>query len=223
MELLLGPVSLQVPFKFQVFKSPSSYLINEKLGHFNKIGIYISGGIDSLALLCLVLTELTDRKDIPVICFTVNKNTTTTDNAAVIIKEVSAKFNREIQHVSGIPNEPDAILKGIIGPTTIQSVYNYSPNMITYMGANRMSPDRPFTQSVEVEYGQDVVTSHYFMPFLHLDKPHILDLIYKLGCDDLIKYTQSCHVVSPGGCGACYSCKERAWGFSALNKTDPIL
>ena len=58
-------------------------------------------------------------------------------------------------------------------------------------------------------------------PFANLHKPQILDLLYKLDCDDLIPYTHSCVMTPVGTCNNCFSCDERAWGFSALGKTDP--
>jgi 7-cyano-7-deazaguanine synthase in queuosine biosynthesis len=95
--------------------------------------------------------------------------------------------------------------------------------MVTYMGINRMAPDeiRPFPQKLIIDYGWTPIGKVFSAPFLFLHKPQILDIIYQLGCEDLIPYTRSCNVQSDDPCGECYSCAERKWGFDALGKTDP--
>ena len=81
-----------------------------------------------------------------------------------------------------------------------------------------MAPDdiRPFSQKLNVVYRDEPYI--YRSPFLSLHKPQILDIYYKLGCENIIQYTHSCTVQAVGSCNNCYSCKEREWGFTALGK-----
>ena len=96
-------------------------------------------------------------------------------------------------------------------------------SMTIYMGINRMAPDdiRPFEQRLKINYGNVTHGYMYIAPFLFLHKPQILDIYYKLECEDLIPYTHSCTTLKIGACGECYSCAERKWGFDALGKIDP--
>ena len=85
-----------------------------------------------------------------------------------------------------------------------------------------MAPDdiRPFSQRLTVDYVNTKTFNKVTSPFLFLHKPHIVDLIYQLGCEDVISLTQSCSAQPIGNCGTCYACAERKWGFDALGKID---
>ena len=77
MKLVIGPANLQTDFEFEIFKKVGNFTTVEgRIGHINKIGVYVSGGLDSTALLCLILTELQriGRMDMPITCFTVAKS-----------------------------------------------------------------------------------------------------------------------------------------------------
>lgn len=225
MKLTIGPANLQTEFEFEIFKKRGRFITVEgRLGHIDKVGVYVSGGLDSTTLLCLILTELRNTgMDIPVTCFTLAKSDGPTYHASNIVNQVRKHFDITLEHVTDIPNDPIPNSLGNIGIGPIRYVKNYAPNMIVYMGNNRMAPDnvRPFSQRLQVEYGHRINNPMYSSPFLFLHKPQILDIIYQLGCEDLIQYTQSCMVVPNGQCRQCYSCVERQWGFEALGKTDP--
>ena len=224
MRIKLGIDKLQTDFTFEVFCRVGPYVtVNGALGHINKIGVYLSGGIDSTALLCLLLTELIDTDmlgKVQIICFTVEKDSESTYYAGRLLQKVKDHFNVSIIHVTDIPNDNST---GNIGASTIRFIKAYASNMVTYMGSNRMAPDdvRPFAQQLNIDYGYEVNTPDFSSPFLFLHKPQILDILYQLGCDDLIQYTHSCAMQKIGACGQCYACAERKWGFSALLKTDP--
>ena len=54
MELTLGPPELSVPFSFTI---PT----HNRLGNeIKRVGVFSSGGLDSTALLCLILSDLKD-------------------------------------------------------------------------------------------------------------------------------------------------------------------
>lgn len=223
MKLIVGPTNLQTELNFELFKKTNA--VAGRLGFVDKIGVYTSGGLDSAALLCLILTELrlTNRTEVPVICFTIKKSDGPTYYVPRLLQKVEEHFNVKLTHVNDIPNDPIPDLAGNIGVGPIKFIKDYAPNMITYMGINRMAPDdiRPFKQQLKIDYGHNKVNSMYTSPFLFMHKPQILDILYQLGCEDLIQYTKSCSALPIGACGQCYACEERAWGFHALGKTDP--
>ena len=227
MKLTLGPPDLQKDFEFEIFKKSGPYTTVEgRLGLINKVGVYVSGGIDSMALLCMVLTELRDTgrlESTPVICFTIAKSDGPTYYVPRLLQKVEEHFNVKLTHVNDIPNDPEPDKTGDMGADAINVVRKYAPNMVTYMGINRMAPDdiRPFKQRLRIDYGYSTTSKNFSAPLLFLHKPHILDIIYQLGCGDLLPYTHSCTVLPDGACGECYSCAERKWGFDALGKIDP--
>ena len=216
MDLVLGLHQLEVPFSFSI---PT----HNRLGNeIKRIGLFTSGGIDSSALLCLIMSELkaTNRLDtIPVVALTIVKGEGSTFYASRVVEQVSKHFGVKIEHQNNIPNNEPAYSFGRISRVSIEDVYeNNKYDMDIYQANNRMAPDdiRPFSQTLKIFYPDEQVL--YKAPFLNLHKPQIMDLYYKLGCEDIIPYTHSCTVLALGKCNKCYSCKEREWGFDALGR-----
>lgn len=227
MKLQLGAnTNIATELDFTFFKTTGKFkhIENHLVGHIDKIGVYSSGGLDSTALLCLILSELkATGQDFPVTCFTITKSDGPTYYATRIIQKVEEHFGVTVTHVNNMPNDPVPDLSGNIGGNAIQAIKNYAPNMLIYMGINRMAPDdiKPFPQTLKIDYGHQKVNSSYISPFLFLHKPQILDIYYQLGCESLIPYTHTCTVQEVGACGKCYSCAERKWAFDVLGKIDP--
>jgi hypothetical protein len=228
MNYTLGPVDLQTDFEFQLFKKVGKLMFvdNVMFPKIEKIGLFLSGGLDSAALLCLILTELKNinkLNEIPVVCFTVKKENIPTYHATNILSYAQYKFNTSITHVNDIPNDLISDKLGVLSKDAIKFVSNYASNMVVYLGQNKMAPDniRPFSQRLNVDYGNNKTSGKFSSPFLFLHKPQIVDLIYQLGCEEIIQFTQTCSAQSVGSCGECYSCEERKWGFNALGKIDP--
>jgi hypothetical protein len=225
MILTLGPDNLSTTLDFTIWKKAGLFtLVNDTIHSPNiKIGVYLSGGLDSAALLCLILAELKTLgklNDIPVTCFTVDKNDSSTVSSVQVLDQIKKHFNCDIVHVNNLKNDPIPNLEGNIGPNVISQIRNYDPIMILYMGINRMAPPelKTYKHPLKIDYGYNKTSN---IPFLFLHKPHIIDILYKLGCEDIIPYTRSCTQVDVGTCGECYACEERAWGFEMLGKTDP--
>jgi hypothetical protein len=230
MKYTLGPVDLQTEFEFQLFKKVGKLMFvdNVMFPKIDKIGLFLSGGLDSAILLCLILTELKNidkLKEIPVVCFTVKKENIPTYHATNVLSYAQHKFNVSITHVNDISNDIEADKLGVLSKDAIQFVKNYSSNMIVYLGQNKMAPDniRPFSQRLNADYGDNKASGKFISPFLFLHKPQIIDLTYQLGCEEIIQLTQTCSARSVGACGKCCSCEERKWGFNALGKTDPSI
>jgi hypothetical protein len=216
MDFTLGLSNLSTPFSFSI---PT----HNRLGNeIKRIGVYSPGELGATALLCLIISELiaTNRLDtISVMTFTVLKRDGSKHYSKRIIDKISAHFYVPIINIDNIENNEPAFFYNRIGKVPFQRVYDdYSHDTDIYQGNNRMAPDdiRPFTQSLGIYYHDEQVL--WKSPFLDLHKPQILDLYYKLGCEDIIPWTHSCTVMAQGKCDNCYSCKEREWAFSALEK-----
>jgi len=229
MKLLLGPENLQTELDFTISKKlgcftiPNGFAINP----VKRVGVYLSGGLDSAALLCLVLSELESigkLNETEVVCFTIEKSDGPTYYATQVLEQVEKRFNCKLTHVNNIKNDPIPDLTGNIGPSPIKEIRNYDPvNMIVYMGINRMAPSelKTYNNPLKIDYGYTKTGYTFNSPFLFMHKPQILDILYKLNCESVIPYTHSCTQQEVGQCGVCYSCEERAWGFEMLGKQDP--
>jgi hypothetical protein len=58
-------------------------------------------------------------------------------------------------------------------------------------------------------------------PLKNLTKRHIIDLYFKMGIQELLQYTNSCDQqnVELQPCGVCNGCRERAWGLTEYSIT----
>lgn len=182
-------------------------------------GIYVlvSGGLDSLTLLLLLLSVTADSR-LPVVALTVDKADGSTEYAARIVNLVTASSGRSIVHRSRVNNDPEAYALGRLGWSVLTQIHDTLPKgWRVYGGMNKMAPDdiRPFSQRLVADYSFLVDVME--VPFLELHKPHLVDLLSQLDGIPLAKYTRSCTVNDVGECGNCYSCKERKWGFDYLS------
>lgn len=61
-------------------------------------------------------------------------------------------------------------------------------------------------------------------PLLATDKHHSIDLLVKLGAEELLKYTHTCQRGGRGNaCGECHACFERVDAFDRLGMKDPAI
>ena len=103
MKLILGPENLQTEFEFTLYKQVGPMFYNDSkllsMKHYS-VGAYVSGGLDSTIMLCMMLTELRNinRLDIPVTCFTITKSDGPTFYATQVIKKVEEKFSVKLIH-----------------------------------------------------------------------------------------------------------------------------
>lgn len=228
--LLVKNTDLEKELEFTVFKEKRTFkLFGNKIQNIKNIGVFLSGGLDSAALLCLIISELKSINQIDnfkIYCFTVDKGEGQVVYATNVVKEVSAIFNVNIEHVVFL-NEGYTSRPGRIGADTYNKIADYTSNIIFYQGINNVPPIdiKTFNSTFE---GYDVTEvsnlgkNTLLFPFLYLHKPQILDIFYKLNCESVIQYTQTCTERSVGKCGTCYWCEERAWGFEMLSKQDPL-
>jgi 7-cyano-7-deazaguanine synthase in queuosine biosynthesis len=209
MKITIGPKHLEREFAFTI-------------PEVDNIGIFMSGGLDSSAMLSLILKELdqTDRlKTVSLTAFTVEKPTGETMYATRILKQFEDHFQVSILHVNNIPNTEEAIRQGRMDSNVVAETCKQFNGQIYLSGNNMPSPDiKTFKGGLGFTYKQNPL---YEQPFLNLLKPHMTDILYKLGTDFIIPYTHSCSRQLRGKCNLCYSCEERSWGFEELELEDP--
>lgn len=221
MKLELGPVELQTEFIFDILN-----LFKEHSTTVDSIGLYFSGGIDSTALLLLIIAELKNigkLHAIPIYCYSIVKQDFATIIAPKILTTIQNKFDVHINHVNYIENYKNYTQN--INIKTFLDIFLQYKNRFHFVANNRM-PDESlvrFKNKLNIDYGHDKNKVFYYSPFLFLHKPQILDIFYKLKCEDIIPYTYSCTIHQAIPCQNCYACEERAWGFKMLNKIDPLV
>lgn len=210
--MLIGPPELECNFNF-------------KVPDIETVGLFYSGGIDSTALLGLILNDLVESnriKNVNLKIYTMYKPTGETDYSPRLLSMISNHYNIELNHINNVPNEEPHISLGRMNMKEVENIYNQHNGKIKiYMAANNMPP-----KSVK-DFGDAglnfVYRPVYYVgfPFLNLLKPQMIDILYKLKLDYLIPYTHSCSKQYEGRCNNCWSCTERAWGFEILGLEDP--
>ena len=209
MKITIGPNHLEREFTFTI-------------PEVDNIGIFMSGGLDSSAMLSLILKELveTDRLNtVSLTAFTLEKPTGEPIYATRILKKFEDHFQVNILHVNNILNTEEAIRQGRMDSNVIVETCKQFNGLMYLSGNNMPSPDiKIFKGGLGFVYKQTLL---YQQPFLDLLKPQMTDILYKLGTDFIIPYTHSCSRQLSGKCNSCYSCKERSWGFEELGLADP--
>lgn len=192
-----------------------------------RIGVMLSGGVDSAILYYLLLKETISREcehsigdadldlyEIVPMC--VPK----TDGA----NHYAEKVNAEVCRLLGIP-APRILYMGNpwelhneIVTNAIVTALHY--NVVTRIFvADNVTPEVKFPglepQRVRSEYNEVI------QPFFNMTKDKILDLYYTNGVSQLLKVTHSCTEQKTGRCNQCWQCHERAWAFNQLGLSDP--
>jgi 7-cyano-7-deazaguanine synthase in queuosine biosynthesis len=209
MKIITGPTHLENELTFTI-------------PEVDKIGIFMSGGIDSAALLSLMLTELIETNrlhSVSITAFTIEKPTGEPEYAARILKKFEKHFETTISHVNNIPNTAAAVQQGRMDHEVVMQTCRMFDGLM-YLSSNNMpSADiKEFTGGLGFSYRPNPL---YQQPFLNLLKPQLIDILYKLKTDFIIPYTHSCSTQLTGKCNSCYSCEERSWGFDQLLLADP--
>lgn len=185
----------------------------------SRIGIFVSGGLDSTVLFyALLLEREKDKRDIDFTALTVSKVAADIYSKPIIAK-LSEKFG-PIKHITGLDNE--GAIPGTITPAIQRQLHAHQFDYI-YTGINSNPPSDKFYSQWGVFPNRPTASPHssLILPFLSLYKSHIIELAYLLDIQDLISLTHSCTEKTVGRCQVCFACDERKWGFQENNKTDP--
>jgi hypothetical protein len=204
MEIVCGPAHDQRSLKLT-------------LPQTKKIGVFVSGGIDSALLYYLLLLEKKNTNGNQLVKpIKINRKEGSKYFAQNIINLVNQLFNIEIAPLR-LGNTILPEIKQV--SSAVKQAFNFPPYFDTvYIGVIHNRPEHMigFEHIPVPEHAQVLV------PFKNLEKSHIIDIYYKLGIEQLLFFTHSCdqHELVP--CGRCNGCKEREWGFNQLEKQDPI-
>lgn len=166
-----------------------------------RIGIFISGGLDSAVLYHLLLQE--NKEVIPLL---VHKNPYQQQFALGVIEY--------LQDLHNIKAEP-VLLKSRNIKLAIQEAF-LNQFKVVYLGVIK-----ELTQFL-VDWSPNNFKETKWVrgPLIDLDKTDIVKLAIENNLQHLFYITHSCAVQETGRCLTCNRCRERAWAFNQLGLTN---
>ena len=189
-------------------------LLNDTVG--DRIGIFVSGGIDSALLLYLLMSEnelLSAKKTITV--FSIPKTDGTTYYAPLVVELISSMLHIDPPKLFFVGNKD----------WPHQTIVNRSWNDVAARNivdsiflADNITPneDLPGLMPVRSKTSSNLVQQ----PFFNLTKDEIIQSVFDYGIEKIFEFTHTCTERPRGRCDECWQCNERAWAFSKINKVD---
>jgi len=176
----------------------------------SKIGVFVSGGLDSALLYYLLNLENKTHTIVPL---------------SIMRKEGSRYFSHlVVAHINetlglpvikpvivGKPNLPEdqQVRSGVI--EAFKQGFDY-----IYVGVIEQLD----IHMIDWQHIPAQETDRFKTPFANLNKSHIIDLVHRLQQDSLFNITHSCSKYELGRCHSCNGCNERSWAFEQLNLID---
>ena len=191
--------------------------LNIELPAKQRIGVMVSGGIDSTLLYYLLqYLKKTQKTNHVIRPFMVPRKEGSTIFAKPMVNHVHGLLDLPPSYPTIVGNniveESKQVESGIIKAVTFAKIE------IIYIGALYIRPEHLIGLERPITIETDIIK----FPLLHLEKSHVIDLYYKLGIENILQYTHSCIKNEETPCGICHGCAERIWGFNELNNS-PII
>jgi hypothetical protein len=183
----------------------------------SRLAVMVSGGYDSGLMLWLWANIKLDgsAKLIPV-C--VDRGFGSTESARMMVDKVNTLTNQHLELLI-LPVSPDLHhSKHLIVPAGAaikDSLFDF------VISADNAVPDHLVQNSPQRARLADQFSSKiWHLPFLHLDKTHIVKLVNDLGLNWIPELSHSCTVLSDSRCQQCWQCTERIWAHNVLGIPD---
>jgi PP-loop superfamily ATP-utilizing enzyme len=209
----------------------------------NSILVSYTGGIDS-ALLLYLLAKLNNNQAIPYLIqpLVIDNRLGSADDpnnkfAAGItetlpripdtIKSFSKTFpNSRILDLIKSTADPTVVQRLQIGPA-VRRVYNQGNYQYIYSGINESPSEEECwggPHHANLPASADEIPHPWKIPFLKLQKTHIMDIIIQLGAFEILRLCTKCsgHTSLEDKCCA-FNCRERWWALNKLNRSDLIV
>ena len=176
-----------------------------------KIGVLVSGGIDSALLYYILLKENQSlQEQFTITPYTILRKEGSKNYALKVINYINCLFNQPYisLNVVGNPNLPE------IQQVESGAIEVLKENDFLYIGIIEAKPEH----SVNWVRHKFIESYRRKYPFMNLQKSHIIDLFYLLNVEGILPLTHSCAVNELTPCLECNGCKEREWGFLEIKK-----
>lgn len=189
--------------------------ISIELPKEKRIGVLVSGGIDSALLYYLLLKEKerinSDHIIFPVIMF---RKEGSKYFARPIVEKINQLFGINMRAKKFGDNtlpEQKQIESAIVQSFEILQID------CVFVGVIHNRPEH----CIGIEHIPVPNDNRIKTPLVKLEKDCIIQLFYDLGIEELLKYTHSCDKDEHVHCGTCNGCNERMWGFKSIGRVDP--
>lgn len=186
--------------------------LNIELPTTNRIGVMVSGGIDSTLLYYLLqYLKKSQKTDHFIRPFMVPRKEGSIHFAKPMVNHVHRLLDLPPSYPTQIGDntveESKQVESGVVQAITFAKIETMYIGAIYIRPEHLLGWDRPIT----------VETDIIKFPLLHLEKSHVIDLYFKLGIESILQYTHSCIKNVQVHCGTCHGCIERIWGYDQLN------
>jgi len=221
MILNVGPAPFDYEFEFTIPEDA------------HNVGLFLSGGLDSSILLCMIIEELnqTNRSTLPIHIFTCNKPPDP-EGAARMVDLIRKEYDRDLIYHENYNVSEEAKSIGVIDMISVKEAYDeFDGDIVIYMAGNNSWDKTRWSEKVLEQYTPHDLPRplqwdypeepHIVYPFGYMLKPQMLDIYYKLNKEHLIEYAYSCSKKYYPACEVCYSCIEAEWAFKVLDKQRP--
>jgi 7-cyano-7-deazaguanine synthase in queuosine biosynthesis len=183
----------------------------------SRIGVLVSGGIDSAILYYLLLLENKLRGNIhEIIPLSVMRKEGSKYFSSLVIGHVNQEFQ--------IPYSDPLIVGDNTLPEEEQVKSGVNQALaqgfdIVYAGVIEQLPQH----MINWQPIPSKESARFKTPFHLINKSHVIDMVFKLKQEPLFYITHSCSGEHSqiGRCNGCNGCNERRWGFEQLNLVDP--
>jgi 7-cyano-7-deazaguanine synthase in queuosine biosynthesis len=183
----------------------------------SRIGVLVSGGIDSAILYYLLLLENKQIGDLhEILPLSVMRKEGSKYFSSLVIGHVNQEFK--------IPYKDPLIVGDNKLPEEeqVRSGVNQALTQgfdIVYAGVIEQLPQH----MINWQPIPSKETARFKTPFQSINKSHVIDIVVKLKQQPLFYITHSCagEQSQIGRCNLCNGCNERRWGFEQLNLIDP--
>jgi hypothetical protein len=175
-----------------------------------KIGVLLSGGMDSALMLYLVTKEAASC----IQPFTVAKHDGASLYVQPIVNWISNRLHISINDPIIIGN-PNLYHDRIIGDA-LTRVIRHNLADVFYVGDNIYPENELPGGPIRVKHPHHMVK----YPLFHLTKIDIVQLYLKHNLLDLLSLTHTCTEQAIGRCTVCWQCRERAWAFKQCEMED---
>jgi 7-cyano-7-deazaguanine synthase in queuosine biosynthesis len=205
-----------MPIQLESTVNGDSRPITIKLTLYRRIGVLVSGGLDSALLYYLIRKlTLTDSR-FSVVPYTITRNDGSSQYAQPVIDYVHQILGIEQQYSTKLDiDETDSELQVAAG---MRELRNTNRNLI-YIGIIQTLEEHALHGVPKPYVPKNSEMFNY--PLKDLTKAHVVQLIIQLGLEKLFTLTHSCVYDIDIPCGVCNRCNERAWAFSQLGLIDP--
>jgi diphthamide synthase (EF-2-diphthine--ammonia ligase) len=179
-----------------------------------KLGVLISGGIDSALLYFLILLENKIQGNLhTVVPLTMLRKEGSRHFAKIVVAYIQSYF--KIPYTEPI----------MVGDNTLPEEQQVKSAVIqaheqicdiVYAGVIQQLPQH----MVDWQPVPSRETLRFRTPLIQLDKSHIVELCARFGLESLYSITHSCSFLEMGRCNQCNGCNERTWGFAQAGVID---